>query len=85
MSISSFHTGIDPNRVIIKKYKNLTQLMHHPPRVGENYSSSSIRIQVRMEIPRTVARAEEQKIKRLNHRIDDPTTEHKRQGCTSEG
>ena len=22
---------------------------------------------------------------RLNHRIDDPTTEHKRQGCTSEG
>ena len=22
---------------------------------------------------------------RLNHRIDDPTTEHKRQGSTSEG
>ena len=41
MIISSFHTGIDQNRVIIKKYKNLSQLMHHPPRVGENYSSSS--------------------------------------------
>ena len=54
--------------------------IHAPTALEGEYQNTS-----KNEDTKDSSKSRVAKDQRLTHRIDDPTTEHKRQGCISEG